>query len=116
MQERVESDLSTPYVQHQSIERFVVNTHAFHNAHRLRKALKRPLFEPLPLYPPEMRKEKHIELARNLQAAQKAKLEARTAAQKQREATMPADNRDSLAPRKRARMEVEDHTQSQITA
>lgn len=107
MQERVESGLFKPCVQHKPIERFIVNTHAFHNAHRLRKALKRSLFAPIPLYPPETRKAKHIEIANNLRASQKTKLEAR-AAQKQREMTMPENKRDSIIPRKRARMEAKD--------
>lgn len=115
MQERVESGLSTPCVQHQAVERYVVNTHAFHNAHRLRKALKRSLVEPIPLYPPEVRKAKHIELAHILQAAHKTKTEAR-AAQKQREAMIPTGGGDSTASRKRTRMEADDDTQSQIPA
>ena len=53
MQERVESGLFTTYIEHKSTERFVINTHAFHNAHRLRAALKRSLVVPIPLYPLE---------------------------------------------------------------
>ncbi|KJA12723.1 hypothetical protein HYPSUDRAFT_125329, partial [Hypholoma sublateritium FD-334 SS-4] len=57
-QERVESGSFRSYIQHNPIERFVINTHAFHNAHRLRAALERSLVVPIPLYPPETRKAK----------------------------------------------------------
>ena len=51
MQERVKSGLTQTYIEHQPIEHFVVNTHAFHNAHLLHVALPRSLVAPTPLHP-----------------------------------------------------------------
>ena len=118
MQERVESGLFKTYIEHKPIERFVINTHAFHNAHRLRTALERSLVVPIPLYPLEVRKAKHTEIARSLRATQKAKLEARIA-QKKKKAITPEDKTGSLIPQKRTRSEMEaeaDDTEMAIQA
>ncbi len=61
MQERVESALFETHIEHQPVDRFVINTHAFHNAHLLRKTLPRHLIAPIPLL--QDRKVKHYELA-----------------------------------------------------
>jgi hypothetical protein len=50
MQERVESDNTEKFIVHESLDRFIVNSHAFHNAHLLRAAFPDllaliPLFE-----------------------------------------------------------------------
>jgi len=108
IQERVESGLFKTYVEHKPIERFVINTHAFHNAHRLRAALERSLVAPILLYPLEVRKAKHIEIAHSLRATQKAKLEARAAQKKK--GVMPADKTGSVIPKKRTRSEMEAET------
>jgi hypothetical protein len=106
MQERVESGLFKSYMEHKPIERFVVNTHGFHNAHRLRMVLERSLVVPILLYPLEIRKAKHTEIARSLQATQKAKHEAR-AARKKKEPMSAVDNAGSVIPTKRMRSEME---------
>ena len=106
IQERVESSLFKTYIEHKPIERFVINTHAFHNAHRLRAALQRSLVVPILLYPLEVRQAKHTEIARILRATQKAKLEARIA-QKKKKAMTPADKTGSVIPHKRTRSEME---------
>jgi hypothetical protein len=103
MQERVESGLFKTYIEHKPMERFIINTHAFHNAHRLRAALERSLVVPIPLYPLAVRKVKHIEIAHSLR---KAKGEAR-AAQKKKEAITPAEKTGSVIPKKRMRSEME---------
>jgi len=107
MQERVESDLFKSYIEHKPVERFVINTHAFHNAHRLRAALERSLVVPILLYPLEVRKAKHTEIAHGLRATQKAKLEARAAQKKKEPAIAPAVGTSSVIPKKRTRLEVE---------
>ena len=68
IQERVASGLSKSCIEHQLIDRFVINIHAFHNAHLLRAALPRSLTIPIPIYQSENRKLKHIEIAQSLQA------------------------------------------------
>ena len=71
MQERVESALFETHIEHQPVERFVINTHAFHNAHLLRKTLPRHLVVPISLL--QDRKAKHNELAKSLQAVRTVK-------------------------------------------
>ncbi|KAJ7433313.1 hypothetical protein B0H11DRAFT_2165040 [Mycena galericulata] len=64
MQERVESDQIEKYIIHKSLDRFIINTHAFHNAHLLRATLPRDLVAPILLFPD--RQAKHHELATEL--------------------------------------------------
>ncbi|KAJ7501284.1 hypothetical protein B0H11DRAFT_2373359 [Mycena galericulata] len=64
MQERVESDQIEKYIIHKSPDRFIINTHAFHNAHLLRATLTRDLVAPIPLFPD--RQAKHHDLATEL--------------------------------------------------
>ncbi|KAF8914285.1 hypothetical protein CPB84DRAFT_1811643 [Gymnopilus junonius] len=71
MQERVESGLFQTYIEHQPVDRFVINTHAFHNAHLLRTTLPRSLIAPILLY--ENREAKHIEIAKDLRTTQDSK-------------------------------------------
>ena len=106
MQEQVASGFFKTYIEHKPIERFVINTHAFHNAHRLRTALERSLVVPILLYPLEVRKAKHTEIAHGLQATQKAKHEAR-AARKKKEPMSAVDKAGSVIPAKRMRSEME---------
>ena len=104
MQERVESGLIKTYIEHQPIERFVINTHAFHNAHLLRATLPRSLVVPIPLH--HDRQAKHIEIAGSLRATQKAKRTATKAriAQKKQEST----DKTGPGPSKRTRLEMEE--------
>ncbi|KAJ6615715.1 hypothetical protein B0H10DRAFT_1801045, partial [Mycena sp. CBHHK59/15] len=64
MQERVELDNTENFIIHESLDRFIVNSHAFHNAHLLRAALPRDLLAPIPLF--EDRRAKHDEFASTL--------------------------------------------------
>ncbi|KAJ7239672.1 hypothetical protein C8J57DRAFT_1564739 [Mycena rebaudengoi] len=72
IQERVESDKSEIFIVHKALDRFIINSHAFHNAHLLRATLPRDLLAPIPLFAD--RRAKHDELAaelRNREFAQK---------------------------------------------
>ncbi|KAJ7703890.1 hypothetical protein B0H17DRAFT_1157051 [Mycena rosella] len=64
IQERVESDQTENYIVHKSFDRFLINTHAFHNAHLLRAVLPRDLVAPIPIF--TERTAKHDELAAQL--------------------------------------------------
>jgi hypothetical protein len=61
MQERVESDNTESFIVHLPLDRFIINSHAFHNAHLLRATLPRDLLAPIPLF--EDGKVKHAEFA-----------------------------------------------------
>ena len=50
MQEHVKSGLVKTYIEHQPIECFVINTHAFHNAHLPCTALPHSLVLSIPLH------------------------------------------------------------------
>lgn len=71
LQERVESGLTKTVIEHLTVDRFVINTHAFHNAHLLRATLPRVLVAPIPLH--QDRLAKHIEIAGKLRTTQETK-------------------------------------------
>ncbi|KAJ7109538.1 hypothetical protein C8R43DRAFT_962542 [Mycena crocata] len=71
MQERVESDLTEIFIVHQPLDRFIINTHTFHNAHLLHEALPRDLTVPIPVFTD--RRAKHDELAVTLQETKDGK-------------------------------------------
>lgn len=75
MQERVESDKTEKYIVHNPLDRFIINSHAFHNAHLLRATLPRDLLAPIPLF--EDRRTKHDELAAELRSTKEIKLAKR---------------------------------------
>lgn len=107
MQERIQSGLIKTYIEHQPSEHFVINTHAFHNAHLLRATLPRRLVAPIPLH--QDRQAKHFEIAQGLRVVQEAKRTATKAraAQKKHEAINPA-NKTGPGLNKRARLETEE--------
>lgn len=114
MQERIESGLLKSYIEHRPIDRFIINSHAFHNAHLLRATLPRFLIAPIPVY--QDREAKHKDIACGLRATQDAKRIATKvrATQKKQEAKDNAENRDA-GPSKRKRMELElEETQEQV--
>ncbi|KAJ7202121.1 hypothetical protein GGX14DRAFT_571015 [Mycena pura] len=81
LQERVNSGLVDKFIEHKPIERFILNTHGFHNTHLLRQVLPRHLVAPVPLFTD--RKSKHFELAQQLREIKSTK---RKRAQEKREA------------------------------
>ncbi|KAJ7143643.1 hypothetical protein C8R46DRAFT_1012076 [Mycena filopes] len=79
MQERVESDQVENFIVHQPLDRFIINSHAFHNAHLLRATLPRTLLAPIPLYGEE-RKQRHNDFAATLRGNWASKAAKRKAA------------------------------------
>ncbi|KAJ7685821.1 hypothetical protein B0H17DRAFT_1160739 [Mycena rosella] len=69
MQKRVESDQIENFIVHNPLDRYIINSHAFHNAHLLRETLPRDLIAPIPLF--EDRRGKHGEMAAALRATQR---------------------------------------------
>ncbi|KAJ6632334.1 hypothetical protein B0H10DRAFT_1901754 [Mycena sp. CBHHK59/15] len=88
MQERVDTGLTDKVIVHKPVERFIINTHAFHNAHLLRQALPRGLTAPIPLFVD--RKAKHYELAVNLREIKNGK--RKRAADKRTAKKKPVDS------------------------
>jgi hypothetical protein len=48
MQERVRSGKTEKYIEHAATDRWIINTHALHNAHLLRLVVPRELIRPIP--------------------------------------------------------------------
>ncbi|KAJ7816086.1 hypothetical protein B0H14DRAFT_3744368, partial [Mycena olivaceomarginata] len=72
-QERVDSNITESFIEHQPLEEHVINTTAFHNAHLLRRCLPRSAWAPVPMFTPEDRLAKHNELAEQLRGKHSSK-------------------------------------------
>ncbi|KAJ6542998.1 hypothetical protein B0H19DRAFT_1311111 [Mycena capillaripes] len=92
MQERVESDQIENFVVHKPLDRFFINSQAFHNAHLLRATLPRDLIAPIPLFP--NRQQKHYDLAEQLREMQSTRLAKRKAAAEKRKRSEEDDGED----------------------
>ncbi|KAJ7859863.1 hypothetical protein B0H14DRAFT_2350940 [Mycena olivaceomarginata] len=103
MQERVESDQIENFVVHKPLDRFFINSHAFHNAHLLRATLPRELLAPIPLFTD--RQTKHYELAAQLREMQSTRLANRKAAADKRKRSQDdgdqSDGEETQRPRKK---------------
>ncbi|KAJ6529506.1 hypothetical protein DFH09DRAFT_1250415 [Mycena vulgaris] len=66
MQERMASSVMESFIEHQPVDKFIINTTAFHNAHLLRRCLPRSAWAPA-------RVAKHHELAEQLRQTQSGK-------------------------------------------
>ncbi|EDR04224.1 uncharacterized protein LACBIDRAFT_148809, partial [Laccaria bicolor S238N-H82] len=71
LQERQESGVEIQVIEHTELDRFIINTHALHNSHLLRKTLPRGLIQPIPYS--TNRREMHDKLAASLRETQSAK-------------------------------------------
>ncbi|KAJ3978348.1 hypothetical protein F5890DRAFT_1422672 [Lentinula detonsa] len=121
-QERTDSDRTISCIEHNAVdERYIINTHALHNAAQLRRYLPRYLMVPRPLIVGRL--VWHAEIAARLrisQAAKRTQSKAQVAAtrQKNKEKNQTsecipsgscdaADDPSTSAMRKRSRMDLE---------
>ena len=106
MQERVESDKTEHFIVHAPLDRFIINTHSFHNPHLVRATVSRDLWAPVPLF--EDRRAKHDEFSARLREtrATKAAKRKETAARKRPHPTAASsdDDEPQQRPRKRRRI------------
>ncbi|KAF9526609.1 hypothetical protein CPB83DRAFT_937649 [Crepidotus variabilis] len=76
MQERIESNVDESFIEHKPLDQYLINIHAFHNAHLLREVLPRALVQPIPFMPNRIAH--HAAIAKDLRSTQEAKREAAT--------------------------------------
>ncbi|KAJ7847928.1 hypothetical protein B0H14DRAFT_2309354, partial [Mycena olivaceomarginata] len=70
MQERVESDNTEHFIVHTPLDRFIINTHSFHNPHLVRATVSRDLWAPVALFD---RRAKHDEFSARLRESRATK-------------------------------------------
>ncbi|KAJ7120082.1 hypothetical protein C8R44DRAFT_736938 [Mycena epipterygia] len=106
MQERVESDKAEHFIVHAPPDRFIINTHSFHNPHLVRATVSRDLWAPVALF--EDRRAKHDEFSARLREtrATKAAKRKETAARKRPHPTAASsdDDEPQQRPPKRVRI------------
>ena len=74
MQERIQATVMESYVEHKPLDEYLINTHAFHNAHLIREILPRDLTSPIPFRTD--RHSYHLEIASQLRRTQDIKRRA----------------------------------------
>ena len=115
MQERVESGLFKTYIEHRPVERFVINTHAFHNAHLLQATLSRSLVSPVPLHQYDERQAKHTECAEAMRVAKAKRAETKAQAAQMDGAVNQVEGIGDSRPNKRMRSDLEALDQTVIS-
>ncbi|KAF5379419.1 hypothetical protein D9615_006531 [Tricholomella constricta] len=107
MQERIASGCTEAFIVHKEIDRYLINIHAFHNAHLIRATLPRDLTKPIPFR--LNREEHHSTIAASLRTVQEAK-RAKTAAQAAARKAKVAEKVGAIVPRvlKRRRMDEQE--------
>ena len=98
VQERTTSSVTEAFIIHKPIRRYIINTHAFHNAHLLRQVLPRSLVAPVALF--EDRNLNNKELATQLRKSQGARREQLKTQREAKKAAAEA-NGGALGPKKR---------------
>jgi hypothetical protein len=104
-QERVSSGRNVQFVEHVEDEHFIVNMHAMHNAHRIRRVLPRELIRPRHLY--QDRTARHHAIAATLHV-QMVKKRAETAAKTKATRAKNAADRAEVTARAAKRLRVDD--------
>ncbi|KAF8148461.1 hypothetical protein B0H34DRAFT_679784 [Crassisporium funariophilum] len=103
VQERIQTRLTETYVEHKPLHRYIINTHAFHNAHLIRQALPQDLTRPIPFLAD--RRSHHNKIAQDLRTTQDSKRAATSlkAAERKKAKALAAADGNATAPRKRKR-------------
>ncbi|KAJ7429669.1 hypothetical protein B0H11DRAFT_1766833 [Mycena galericulata] len=105
MQERMKSSLTESFIEHQPLDKFVINTTALHNAHLLRRCLPRSVWAPVPFFDtPEQRLAKHHELAGELRTTQSGKRAQRKTAAAASRGTKRKASKQKTGTKKRPRV------------
>jgi hypothetical protein len=97
VQERTNSDVTEEFIVHKLIPHYIINTHAFHNAHLLHKVLPQSLVALVALF--EDQNLKHKELAVQLHSSQGARREQLKTQREAKKAAVEA-NGGALGPKK----------------
>jgi hypothetical protein len=79
IQKQEETESTRASVEHKEVERYILNTHAFHNAHLLNEILSPSLYNITPIYKPAERATIHAAAAKQLHDNRAAKKQARAA-------------------------------------
>jgi len=74
MQERTQATVMESYIEHKPLDEYLINTHAFHNAHLIREILPRELTSPVRFRVD--RHSYHLEIASQLRRTQDVKRRA----------------------------------------
>jgi hypothetical protein len=104
MQERMKSDRTESVIEHKPVGRYIINTHAIHNAHLVRAAIPRHLTRPKPLF--LNRKQEHMRIASDYRENQGAKREEnklKSEARKRKREEGKSDELDTTTRRKKSR-------------
>jgi hypothetical protein len=108
-QERLESGITELYIEHKPSHRYIINTHALHNAHLVRRFLPRHLTVPLPFT--DDRRKLHDKLAERLRMSQNTK----RAAQKKARADA-RQQLDTAGAQERTSVQVSEDHESDVEA
>lgn len=94
VQEWVQSNITETYIEHKPLDIFLINTHAFHNAHLIRAILPRDLIAPLPYLVDQQ--SLHDEVAEKLRTTQNSKRAAvaAKATEKKKAAATAAESKE----------------------
>jgi hypothetical protein len=109
MQERTESGKTEAIIEHRPIDSFLINTHAFHNAHLIRAVLPRDLTCPIPYTVDRVAHHRTLALALRVSQDGKRATTALKAAEKRKAAAIGGTARASGNKRKRGAV-VQDDT------
>ncbi|KAJ7460434.1 hypothetical protein B0H11DRAFT_2316022 [Mycena galericulata] len=99
MQERVESDKTEQFIVHAPLDRFIINTHSFHNSHLIRATVSRDLWAPVALF--EDRRSKHDEFSARLRETRATKAAKRKETATRKRPRPTAASSDDDEPRQR---------------